>query len=92
MKRTDQQYLANLLARIHRDGGHYQQEHGTEKACEDAHQIVAHLIGFVDEVATGRCWAGSPDCPDRMKDGWKRTQDWCLRCQAKYHVTARGAR
>lgn len=28
--------LGNLLARIHRDGGHYQAEHGTEKACIDA--------------------------------------------------------
>lgn len=35
--------LSNLLARIHRDGGHYEAEHGTRKACVDADDIVAHL-------------------------------------------------
>jgi len=38
----------NLLARIHRDGGHYHQQHGTDKAVADAHEIVAQL--FVDRV------------------------------------------
>lgn len=33
--------LANLLAIIHRDGGHYQAEHGTEKAVEEAHQELS---------------------------------------------------
>lgn len=32
--------LGNLLARIHGDGGHYVEEHGWEKACADAEQLV----------------------------------------------------
>lgn len=33
--------LRNLLARIHGDGGHYLEEHGLEKALDDADQLVA---------------------------------------------------
>lgn len=39
-----QQALGNLLARIHRDGGHYQQKHGTRKAIEDAEKIVCNFF------------------------------------------------
>jgi hypothetical protein len=35
-----ERHLQNLLARIHRDGGHYTGEHGIEKAAEDAEKIV----------------------------------------------------
>lgn len=38
------QHLGNLLAVIHRDGGHYQAQHGTKKACEDAEAIVVKLL------------------------------------------------
>jgi len=31
-----EQQLGNLLARIHRDGGHYIAKHGWDKAAEDA--------------------------------------------------------
>jgi len=41
--------LLNLLARVHRDGGHYVSEHGVEKACEDADEIVAGLFGEKSE-------------------------------------------
>jgi len=43
-------YLSNLLARIHRDGGHYEQQHGTEKAVADADELVARSLvkGGVD--------------------------------------------
>lgn len=36
-------HLSNLLTRIHRDGGHYEAEHGTDKAREDAGRIIAEL-------------------------------------------------
>lgn len=39
----------NLLARIHRDGGHYVGEHGVKKACADADLIVANLHALSDE-------------------------------------------
>ena len=32
--------LSSLLAVIHRDGGHYEDKHGTEKAVEDAMEII----------------------------------------------------
>jgi len=36
--------VGNLLARIHRDGGHYEARHGTAKAVADADLIVAELF------------------------------------------------
>lgn len=41
-------HTSNLLARIHRDGGHYEMEHGTSKAVEDADAIVASV--YADEA------------------------------------------
>lgn len=38
--------LRNLLAIIHRDGGHYYTDHGSEKAVADAHQIWAALEAY----------------------------------------------
>lgn len=43
-------HLGNLLARIHRDGGHYQGKHGTEKAVADADSIVANLFVDLDDA------------------------------------------
>lgn len=40
---NDTQLLANLLAVIHRDGGHYQHEHGSFKATYDAIEVVYDL-------------------------------------------------
>jgi len=34
--KTDSWFLGNILAIMHGDGGHYQADHGTEKAVEDA--------------------------------------------------------
>jgi hypothetical protein len=42
--------LGNLLARIHRDGGHYQSSHGTEKACADAETVVGGLLAASDQL------------------------------------------
>lgn len=39
-----EQQLGDLLARIHRDGGHYVQEHGWEKACADAENKVVNWL------------------------------------------------
>jgi len=46
--------LFNLLARIHRDGGHYLGEHGIEKACADADEKVAWLHVHDDEREADR--------------------------------------
>ena len=43
--------LRNLLARIHRDGGHYVAEHGLEKALEDADSQVVRWLAMQDELA-----------------------------------------
>ena len=36
--------LSHLLARIHRDGGHYQQKHGTLKAIQDGVERVIEML------------------------------------------------
>lgn len=41
---TPQDCLLNLLAVIHRDGGHYAAEHGIAKASKDAEAIVVKLL------------------------------------------------
>ena len=46
-----EQHLSNLLARIHRDGGHYEAQHGTEKAVEDADTKIAHLNALLAQSA-----------------------------------------
>jgi len=40
--------LSNLLAVIHRDGGHYEQEHGTEKAVNNAIARYYQLVYTID--------------------------------------------
>lgn len=42
--------LCNLLAIIHRDGGHYISEHGIDKAIDDAHLKWAKLIVLKDAM------------------------------------------
>jgi len=39
-----EKWLGELLAIIHRDGGHYQAQHGDEKAVNDAHVILARMF------------------------------------------------
>ena len=41
--RIAEERLSSLLARVHRDGGHYEAAHGTEKAWADADEIVARI-------------------------------------------------
>ena len=46
--------LENLLARIHRDGGHYTAQHGMEKSFEDAEHVWASLIQRAEEAEKER--------------------------------------
>ncbi len=41
-RKSDQ--LLNLLAVVHRDGGHYTEEHGVDKSVEDGMKIISDLI------------------------------------------------
>ncbi len=50
--RSEVDGLGNLLAIIHRDGGHYQQQHGTKKAVDDAHAEWGRLITLAESVPT----------------------------------------
>ena len=46
--------IGNLLAVIHRDGGHYQSEHGLDKAIADAQDRICDTragLGAADELA-----------------------------------------
>lgn len=38
--------LCNLLARITRDGGHYLERHGMQKACDDADKKLVTLLSI----------------------------------------------
>lgn len=42
--------LRNLLARIHRDGGHYVEEHGLDKAVDDAEVQVVYFLSLHDRL------------------------------------------
>lgn len=44
--------LQNILARIHRDGGHYTELHGVEASAVDADIIVANLYEEVGDLRT----------------------------------------
>ena len=46
----EESMLLNLLAVIHRDGGHYQAEHGTRKAVESACKEWQRLISIVEKT------------------------------------------
>lgn len=43
-------YMGNLLAIIHCDGGHYRVEYGTKKATDDAIEIVSRLKAELEEL------------------------------------------
>ena len=58
------QDLGDLLAVIHRDGGHYMEEHGLEKACKDAEQVVHHLRTELDVLGE------SHDILVKSEDPW----------------------
>lgn len=62
-------HLGNLLARIHRDGGHYEEEHGTEKAVKDADHIVAQLYTDVEYYKKELTDLQGDD------DAWRRTYE-----------------
>jgi hypothetical protein len=42
--------LLNLLAVIHRDGGHYTEQHGLEKSCADAERLSAERLEQNDDT------------------------------------------
>lgn len=44
------QHASNLLAVMHRDGGHYISEHGFEKACKDAEKIRHSYVEKIDKT------------------------------------------
>jgi len=44
--------IGDLLAIIHGDGGHHQDEVGTEQAIKDAAQVVYALRARIDELET----------------------------------------
>ena len=71
-------WLGNLLAVIHRDGGHYESEHGTEKACADAETAVHVLRGSLEGyVEANRHMKGELD--DALEDARKY-------CEAKGEI------
>jgi len=56
---TSETMLKNLLAILHRDGGHYTVEHGVEKSYDDGKKILyclkfqlEEILSHTDEVKT----------------------------------------
>lgn len=49
-----EQQLGNLLARIHRDGGHYIDAYGWQRACEDADIIVTTWMSRLEAMEAER--------------------------------------
>jgi len=78
------QELANILCRIHRDGGHYIAEYGWRKAINDADLKVAHLNAASDAAPPRREWVGLTDedmqecikTADYNQGQYKRTFFW----------------
>ena len=70
----DSKHLNNLLCRIHRDGGHYQGQHGTDKAVADADLIVARLYASEDKpVAVMELTKGGWEICDEVDLDWIQT-------------------
>lgn len=63
-------YCMNLLARIHRDGGHYVEEHGVAKAVADADVIVAKLLVAPNLEECDECHATVPEYARSMEGTW----------------------
>lgn len=57
--------VRNLLARIHRDGGHYVEEHGLDKALEDADAKVVAWLALSDDSTPA-----VPAVSDQFRTRW----------------------
>jgi len=52
----ENQSFGNVLAIIHRDGGHYIIKHGHRKASKDAMKIVSDLRIQIEQLQEANCW------------------------------------
>ena len=58
--------LGELLAVLHADGGHYQYEHGTEKAVADAITKYYELVKQLDEYKADAELKGGASAPSAL--------------------------
>lgn len=65
--------LLNLLARVHRDGGHYTVRHGLEQACIDAHEKVAGAYAEND-VLKARVAELEEEIDNWQQSAWERSE------------------
>lgn len=61
--------LHDLLARIHRDGGHYVAQHGLDKAVEDADLIVSDLLALQQASAEAGKGVEREEAAEPWEDG-----------------------
>lgn len=66
-------HCMNLLARIHRDGGHYVEEHGVAKAVADADLVVAKLLAAPNLEECDECHVSVPEYARSMEGTWHGT-------------------
>lgn len=71
-------HLSNLLARIHRDGGHCEAEHGTVKSVVSAEQIIVDMLASRISATT------------RAEDAEERTGKWRLAARMLYNAVQDG--
>lgn len=74
--------LSNLLAVIHRDGGHFQQEHGAQKSIEAAEKVV---IGERSEASE---WQHAAQVADA---GAKKLADYAVQLEAELEAFRKDA-
>jgi vancomycin resistance protein YoaR len=69
--------LGNLLAVIHRDGGHHTEAVGVEQSVADAHKVWAGLIGSLEEIGRQKLHAEITDTdPDELD--WLGGYELCV--------------
>ena len=65
--------LRDLLARIHRDGGHYVEAHGLDKAIDDAHVLSASRISALEMLVEAK---RAKDAGDHARHDFLKPLAW----------------
>lgn len=84
--------LRDLLAVIHRDGGHYVEAHGLDKAIEDAHAKVLARAHALDELVALKGIKDSADGYMPLVERNALLDDYRRRKDAAWHAAREAAK